>query len=131
MGNANLVIYLKICKYKLLNNILFLSKMLFKFGIVLRSLCSFCNSEEETPFHIFHDCTHTQNLWNQLQTYISKNLVIPYWTPQSAMLGFIDTQQVNRVIINHLLLLFKFNFYKSRDLKTLNFPNLKCQISLT
>ena len=53
LGNANLVIYLKICKYKLLNNILFLSKMLFKFGMVLRS---FCNSEEETPFHIFHDC---------------------------------------------------------------------------
>ena len=102
--------------------------MLFKFGIVSRSLCSFCNSEEETPFHIFHDCTHTQNLWNQLQTYISENLVIPCLTPQSAMFGFIDTQLENRVIINHLLLIFKFNVYKSRDLKTLNFLYLKSDI---
>ena len=51
---------IRVFQYKLLNNILFLNKMLFKFGIVPRSLCSFCNSEEETPFHIFHDCTHTQ-----------------------------------------------------------------------
>ena len=87
-----------------------------------------CKSEEETPFHIFHDCTHTQNLWNQLQTYISENLVIPCLTPQSATFGFIYTQQENRVIINYLLLAFKFNVYKSRDLKTLNFLRLKSDI---
>ena len=46
----------------------------------------------------------------------------------SAVLGFIDTQQVNRVIINHLLLIFKFNVYKSRDLKTLFFVCLKSDI---
>ena len=45
------------------------------------------------------------------------------------MFGFIDTQQVNRVIINHLLFIFKFNVYKSRDLKTLNFLRLKSNIN--
>ena len=102
--------------------------MLFKFGIVSWSLCTFCNSEEQTPFHIFHDCTHMQNLWNQLQTYINENLVIPCLKLQSAMFGFRDTQQENRVIMNHLLLIFKFNIYKSRDLKTLNFLRLKSGI---
>ena len=106
----------------------FQERMLFKFGIVSRSLCSFCNSEEETPFHIFHNCTHTKNPWNQLQTFINENLVIPCLTPQSAMFGFIDTQQENRVIINHLLLIFKFKVCKSRDLKTLNFLRLKSDI---
>ena len=102
--------------------------MLFEFGIVSRSLCSFCNSEEETSCYIFHDCTHTQNLWNELQPYISENLVIPCLKPQSAMFGFIDFQQENRVITNHLLLIFKFNDYKSRGLKTLNFLCLKSDI---
>ena len=69
-----------------------------------------------------------QNLWNQLQTYISENLVIPCLTPQSAIFGFIDIQQENLVIINHLLFIFKFNVYKSRDLKTLNFLRLKSDI---
>ena len=44
------------------------------------------------------------------------------------MFGFIDTQQENRVIINHLLLIFKFNVYKSRRLKILNFLRLKSDI---
>ena len=44
------------------------------------------------------------------------------------MFGFIDTQQENRVIIYHLLLLFKFNVYKSRDRKILIFLRLKLDI---
>ena len=120
---------IRVFQYKLLNSILFLKKMFFKFGIVSRSLCSFFNSEEETPSHVFHDYTHTQSLWNQLQTYISQNLVIPCLTPQSAIFGFIHTRQENRVIINHLLFIFKFNVYKSRDLKTLNFLRLKSDIN--
>ena len=44
------------------------------------------------------------------------------------MFGFTDIQQENRVIITHLLLLFKFNGYKSRDLKTLKFLRLKSDI---
>ena len=105
-----------------------LKKMFFKFGIVSRSFCSICISEEETPFHNFDDCTHTKSLWNQLQTYISENLVIPCLIPQNAMFGFIGTQQENCVIIDHLLLIFKFNLYKSRDLKILNFLRLKSDI---
>ena len=115
-------------QYKLLNNILFLKKRLVKFVMLSRSLCSFCNPKEETPFHIFHDCTHTQNLWNEAQTYISENLVIPCLTQQSTMFGFIDTQHQNCVIINHLLLIYKFNVYKSRDLKALNIFVLKSYI---
>ena len=44
------------------------------------------------------------------------------------MFGFIDTQQENGVIINHLQLIFEFNFCKSKDLKTLNFLLLKSDI---
>ena len=109
--------WIRVSQYKLLNNILFLNKMLFKFGIASQSLYSFCNSEEEPPFYSFHDCTHTQNLWNQLQAFISQNLVIPCLTPQSVIFGFTDTQQENRIIMNHLLFIFNFNVYKSRDLK--------------
>ena len=44
------------------------------------------------------------------------------------MFDFVDTQQENRVIINHSLIILKFNAYKSRDLKTLNFLRLKSDI---
>ena len=45
------------------------------------------------------------------------------------MFGCIDTQQEDCVIINHLLLIFKFNVFKSRDLKILNFLRLKSDIT--
>ena len=46
----------------------------------------------------------------------------------SAMFGCIDIQQEDCIIINRLLLIFKFNVYKSRDLKNLNFQRLKSDI---
>ena len=58
----------KICifQYKLLNNMLYLNKKLFQFCIISQSKCSFCELYDETPHHIFYECTYTQNLWNQL-----------------------------------------------------------------
>ena len=44
---------IRVFQYKPLNKISFLKKILFKFGIVSRSFCSFCNSKKEAPFHIF------------------------------------------------------------------------------
>ena len=44
------------------------------------------------------------------------------------MFGFIDTQLENWFIINHLLHIFKFNVYKSRNLKMLNFLRLQPNI---
>ena len=46
-------------QYKILNNILFLNKLLFKFKKVPSPLCSFCNSADETP-DIFYTCNVTK-----------------------------------------------------------------------
>ena len=61
-------------QYKILNNILYLNKMLFLFGITKNSMCSFCKTQEETIMHSFYDCAHTQLLWKKLQTYLSSHL---------------------------------------------------------
>ena len=115
-------------QYKLINNILYLNKMLFRFNLVTESSCSFCSFEDETPIHIFHDCIHTQNLWSELQIFLSDSLTVPSLTPQSAIFGFIDIENQNYIIINHLHLIFKYNIYKSRTYKSLNFLYLKSDI---
>ena len=58
---------------KILNNILFLNKLLFKLKSVPSPLCSFCNSANETPLHIFYACSITKRLWNVL---LSSMLII-------------------------------------------------------
>ena len=41
--------------YKVLHNILYANKMLFKFGKVISPRCSFCNLHVETIMHLFYD----------------------------------------------------------------------------
>ena len=60
---------LRMFQYKLLNNVLYLNNMLFRFKKVDSPLCSYCNEEEETPLHLFHSCLKTKQLWNKLRQY--------------------------------------------------------------
>ena len=77
---------IRVFQYKLLNNVLFLNKMLY-------SLCSFFSLEEETPMHIFYSCNHMQILWERLKYYIENSLDLPSLTSQSAILGSLTLNQ--------------------------------------
>ena len=59
---ATLEIKIYIFQYKLLNNVLYLSKKLSQFGIISRSKCLFCELHDELPQHIFYECAYPQNL---------------------------------------------------------------------
>ena len=116
-------------QYKLLSNVLYLNKELFHFGIISQSKCSFCGLYDETPHHTFYECTYTQNLWNELRLYISEKVALLVLNPQSAIFGFTHVLDHNYLLVNHLLLIFKYNIYNSRVNNTLSFQNLKCAIS--
>ena len=45
-------------QFKLLN-VLYLNKMLFKFGKIGSPLCFFCNLKDETSYHLFCECSQT------------------------------------------------------------------------
>ena len=53
---------IRIFHYKLLDNVLYLNKKLFHFGITSQSKCSFRKLYDQTPHHIFYECTYAQNL---------------------------------------------------------------------
>ena len=118
---------LRMFQHKLLNNVLYLNNMLFRFKKVDSLLCSYCNEEEETPLHLFHSCLKTKQLWNKLRQYFSQFINIPHSTPQSSILGIFDNNQHSE-LINNLLLIFKFYIYSARNTKLLNFDNLKITI---
>ena len=64
--------------------------MLFNFGKVTSTWCSFCKLHDETIMHLFYDCLIVKELWNQLKSILSNNLVFPKCSPQSAIFGFWD-----------------------------------------
>ena len=126
---ATLETKIRIFQYKLLNNVLYLNKKLFQFGIISQSKCSFCELYDETPHHIFYECTYAQNLWNRLRLHLSEKVALPVLNPQSAIFGFTDVSDHNFLLVNHLLLIFKYNIYNSRVNNSLSFRGLKCVIS--
>ena len=104
-------------QYKILNNVLFLSKNLHIFGIKSSTLCSFCNLCNDTPLHIFYECNRFKCLWSKL----SKYLVLPTLTPQTAIFRFLDFTnsdskfKKSKLLINHILLIFKLYIYRSSE----------------
>ena len=86
---------------------------------------------DETPLHLFYDCKKSKLLWNQLKEFISdETLSFPSLTPQSALLGHIDLSD-DYLLINHLILIYKFYIYNSRNRGYLNIEHLKAIIDKT
>ena len=102
--------------------------MLFRCKKVDSPLCSYRNEVEETPLHLFHSCLKTKQLWNKLRQYLSQFINIHHSTPQSSILGIFDNNQHSE-LINHLLLIFKFYIYGTRNTKQLSFDHLKITIN--
>ena len=80
-------------------------------------LCSFCNLCGETPLHIFYECDSIQCLWSHLVHYFQNSLVLPILTSQTAIFEFLDStnSDYNKLLINHILLIFKLYVYRSRE----------------
>ena len=58
-----------------------------------------------------------KNLWKQLQLYLSEVVALSVLNPQSAILGFTNVLHGNYLLVNHLLLIIKYNIYNFRNLK--------------
>ena len=75
--------HLRCFNYKIIGNVLYLNKILFQLGKTQSPFISFGHTEAETTFHVFHKCSVTKILWNQLLLFFETDLDL---TPQAALL---------------------------------------------
>lgn len=115
---------LRIFQYKILHNVLYLNKMLYKFKKIDSPLCSFCNADDETPLHLFFSCSESKRLWNQLCNLLSHDLHLPHLMPQSSIFGYYENEYQHSLLINHVILIFKFYIYNARKRRKLVFQSL-------
>ena len=59
-------------QYKILNNALYLNKMLLRFRKTPYPLCSFCKLHDENPIHIFSGCNQVISLWIEIKLFFSE-----------------------------------------------------------
>ena len=120
--------YYRIFQYKILNNILFLNKKLYLFGLSETSLCSYCENVDEDIGHLFYACQSTMNLWSQLKILLEPYITLPILNAKNALLGFYDDELDHSYLINHILLIFKIYVYSTRIRKVLSINDLKEKI---
>ena len=73
---------------------------------------------------MFYIRRKTQALCTQLTSYLNRHLNLPHLTPQSVIFDFLDICNKDYLIVNHLLLLFKYYIYNAIDQKHLIFEAL-------
>ena len=61
--------YVKAFQYKVLHNILYTNKKLFKISFRTDDLCTFCEAEPETLYHILYQCPYSRRFWNDFESY--------------------------------------------------------------
>ena len=91
--------------------------------------CSFCLQQQETLKHIFFECPKVQELWNQVEQYLSSRYTQATWhlSPTNIILNRI-TQGGNHCE-NFICLITKQFIYQQRCLKQqLCFYTLKTRI---
>ena len=84
------------------------------------SLSWFWNLEDETVIHLFIHCSKTKRLWCTVTEYFKRNLNIPSLSPQSGIFDFLEADDKVFLILNHLLLFFRYYVYVSRSSKILS-----------
>ena len=97
----------------------YLNETLFHFGLVDSEKCRFCLVSNETPIHIFSECPIMKGLLNCLCDVFKDYISLPSFSPHSATLGFTSKIE-NSMLINHIVLLFKYYVYKSRKDRNIN-----------
>ena len=89
--------YMQSFQQKTLTSVLLLDKQLHTFGRKLSPLCSFCNLYYETPLNIFYECDAVKCSWADLIQYFQNNLILPTFTPQSAIFGILGSAINNSI----------------------------------
>ena len=99
-------------QFRLMNRILCTNTLLVKIGKSVNPNCSFCNEVQESIVHLFWDCKHIMNYWKDFQNWINGNLNTNISLNKNVVL--FGNYQFKDYVFNNILLVLKFNIYKSR-----------------
>ena len=108
-------------QYKILNNLLYLNKILFRFGKSPSSLYSFSKSTDATLIHLFSSCNQVISLWFEIKLFFSEYIQLTLLSPQIVTFGLVKGNDKYFLIQNMILIAIKRYVYKPRVRGILNF----------
>ena len=107
--------YVRAFQFKVINSILYTNSKLHKIGFKSDDLCSFCNAESETLYHIFFQCSYAKQFWNSFQSYwhqLSNQQI--YLTLQEVLFGIISKPCPLLNLLNYFIMIGKVFLWDCR-----------------
>ena len=89
-------------------------------------LCTFCQTQVESPEHLFFHCNITKSFWQLLCSWISEQKVISSLTLENVFFGVFNVVEDFHVV-NHIILLAKYYIYNCK--LNVIYPSLKVFIA--
>ena len=109
INNFTICTKLRSFQYKFLMRATVTNVQLHRWKILNTDLCSFCNNNKETIFHLFYDCPKVYPIWRYIQEIIKIDLTF-------GDIVFIDINPNASRIENCIVLVTKFYIYRTRCL---------------
>ena len=110
-------------QFKLLHRKIATNDYLYKIGISLTDICTFCEQNTESLIHLFWDCELVQTFWKKIQHWLIQRQIKPqdFFLTLPTCLGLVDSTE--DILLHHALLIGRYHIYSSKLKKTL--PNLQ------
>ena len=100
-------------QYKVLNNIVFTNEKLFRFKMIDSPLCPFCKKDVESLKHLLFQCTLIEGFWKAFTSWlINQNISLEALTLVNILFHVYNENE--DIILNHLILMAKFDIYKCK-----------------
>ena len=101
----------RIFQYKILNNILYLNKQLFVFNKKETKLYSYCRLQYGTINRVFVECQFAIKLWSNLRDCSQFSFDLAILNAQNATFGIFEIGSDLLILLNHIILLYKYHTY--------------------
>ena len=107
--------YVKAFQYKVLHNILYTNRKLFKIGFRTDDVCTFCEAEQETLYHILYQCSYSRRFWNDFESYwyLLTNQQVRL-SLQNVIFGIISKQCPSTQLLNYFIIVGKLFLWDCR-----------------
>ena len=107
--------YAKAFQYKVLNNMLYTNKKLFKIGYRTDEVCTFCEAGPEPLYHILYQCPYSRQFWNDFESYwyILSNERVRL-SLQNVIFGIISKQCPSTELLNYFIIVGKLFLWDCR-----------------
>jgi len=120
-------------QFKLLHRRITTNDYLYKIGISLTDICTFCEQKKDSLIHLFWDCEFVQTFWQNIQHWLIQHQIKPqnFSLTLPICLGPVDNTE--DILFHHALLIGRYHIYSSKikntlsNLQVFSQTFLKCQ----